>query len=196
MKKMFFTVVIIAVFSVAVPHMIFADQDEHNRSVDAVLGQIRQEQNVSVNNRINADSVSDDLLEQLGEAVMSRAHPDQREHEWMDNMMGGEGSESLRSAHILMGYNYLTGKNYDTDWSMPMMGRFGGGWGMHPYFFGWGWLWMIIGLVVVVGGVAALVVVLNRRKPTTQSSAEILKARLARGEITKEEYDKLKQDVF
>jgi hypothetical protein len=196
MKRVSLFIVGILVFMTVAQAAAFADREEQAAGIDTVLARIRAEQRIDANNLISPDKVSDDLLEQLGEAVMSSAHPDLREHEWMDNMMGGEGSESLRSAHILMGYNYLTGRDDGDRWLMPMMGAYGGGWGMHPYFFGGGWIWMVIGLVVVVGGVVALVVVLGRRKTAPQSPADILKARLAKGEITKEEYDKLKQDVF
>jgi len=195
MKRVSLFVVGFVVFMTVVQATAFADWEEQAAGIDTVLARIRAEQHVDANNLINPDKVSDDLLEQLGEAVMSSAHLDLREHEWMDNMMGGEGSESLRSAHYLMGYNYLTGKDDGDGWFMPMMGAYGGGWGMHPFFLGGGWIFMLLGLAVV-GGVVALVVLLNRKRREPQSPAEILKARLARGEITKEEYDKLKQDIF
>ena len=57
-------------------------------------------------------------------STMSEVHPNERVHSWMDRMMGGEGSESLPSAHRWMGYRYLTDDSaYGYGWGrMGMMG--------------------------------------------------------------------------
>jgi len=77
-----------------------------------------------------------------------------------------------------------------------MMNNFGGhGWGMG---YGMGW-WWIIGLILLV--VVVWVVVRNTRQRNIsnpgekQSALEILKERYARGEINKNEFEKMKKDL-
>ena len=207
--KRFITVSMIFVILVFMSAALSAD--EAAREISAILSGIRQEQGVTSNGDINPDKVSDDLLAELGEAVMEVNHPNERQHEWMDEMMGGEGSQSLRSAHIMMGYNYLSGTGWrrgpyggrgmmNDGLFMPMMGGYDGyGHMTGRGFFGWGWIGMVIVLLLVAGGIAGIIVAITRRNGTTSGGAvsgiDILKQRLAKGDITKEEFDKLKHDV-
>lgn len=57
-------------------------------------------QDVSSQGDIRCDDVVDEQFEELGDAVMQAMIGDDEQHELMDNMMGGEGAESLRSMHI------------------------------------------------------------------------------------------------
>lgn len=79
---------------------------------------------------------------------------------------------------------------------------------MHGYWFGaYGWVGMIISLVfwiLVLGGLAWLVVWAVRRSgtgtnniqsPTTITPKEIAQQRYARGEITREQYQQLIEDI-
>ena len=65
--------------------------------------------------------------------------------------------------------------------------------------FGWdmglgGWLWMVIGIVLVVVIVWALVsAVSTRDRPAVEDAAQILKARFARGEISESEYQQARR---
>jgi putative membrane protein len=75
-----------------------------------------------------------------------------------------------------------------------------GGWG-HMMGYGWyggGLMWLILIIVAVV----VIYFVLNRNKnygPSEDSDREspmdILKKRYAKGDITKEEFDRLKKDI-
>ena len=89
-----------------------------------------------------------------------------------------------------------------------MMGGYGGNGGMmggygNQYGFGYNPLGGIISLIVwalVIGGIVLLVVWLARNAKVTtgtlsDSAIEIAKARYARGEITKEQFDTLKKDL-
>lgn len=65
--------------------------------------------------------------------------------------------------------------------------------------FGWdmglgGWLWMVVGIVLVVVIVWVLVsAVSTRDRPAVEDAAQILKARFARGEISEQEYEQARR---
>ena len=97
----------------AVP--VFADtghDDEHGKPLNLVLQEIKARLGLNPEEAIDPRKVSNEELEELGEAVMSIMHPNPRQHELMDRMMGGEGSERLARAHKRMGYNYLASGGY------------------------------------------------------------------------------------
>jgi len=96
--------------------------DSHGEALPAVLEEILQAHGWEQTSQVDCDQVSDGEWVGLGEAVMSNIHPNEEQHEAMDRMMGGEGSESLRQAHQYMGQNYL-GCNTGEPWSGTMMGR-------------------------------------------------------------------------
>lgn len=57
-----------------------------------------------------------------------------------------------------------------------------------------GWLWMVLGIVLIVAVVWVLVLaVAGRERTSIDDAAEILKARLARGEITQAEYEQVRR---
>lgn len=69
-----------------------------------------------------------------------------------------------------------------------MMGGFDWGMGLG------GWLWMVLAIVVIVAIVLAAVSALPRRdSPPVDDPAQILKARFARGEISKDEYEQARR---
>ncbi|MEM2138400.1 MAG: hypothetical protein QW568_04900 [Candidatus Anstonellaceae archaeon] len=81
-----------------------------------------------VDAKAECSKLSDDQLESIGEYIMELRHPGEA-HEYMDRMMGGEGSASLKNAHIQMAKVLYCG-----DASVPVtyggmmgMGMMGGG---------------------------------------------------------------------
>lgn len=57
-----------------------------------------------------------------------------------------------------------------------------------------GWLWMVLAVVLVVAVVSAAVSAIPRRdRPPIDDASQILKARFARGEISKEEYEQARR---
>lgn len=74
---------------------------------------------------------------------------------------------------------------------------------------GWGWAWwMPMGLMMLLfwGLVIVTLILLVRwlwtqsqqrgGSPTPETPLDVLKKRYARGEITKEEFDRIKEDIF
>ena len=193
------------IFILIITFSMFADGDKHGKSVEEVLEHIREELNLENNDEIQPDLVNDELLEELGEAVMSVIHPDEKEHALMDRMMGGEGTESLRSGHIMMGYYYLTGNNpmdgsyrrgmMNSGSMMSMMGSPSrNGWGIDRFFRPE----VIIMCLLLIILLVLLVFLFIRKKGKNEKAnpLELLKIRLAKGEISAEEYENLKKNIY
>lgn len=202
-KKFLFLITLVLLLTIS--STLFAD-GEHDTSVEEVINKIETELNLKNKREIEADKVPDNLLEELGEALMNEMHPDEREHLLMDNMMGGEGSESLKAMHRAMGYRYLKGNWYG---NRTMWDNFGDGCGFSFPFrghmmSGWtGGIFMFI-FFILFGGVAVYLLYLAITKSKVnspggegkESAIELLKKRYASGEISKEEYDKIKKDII
>ncbi len=193
--------------------------DEHGRPLETILEEIRETQGLGPNERIDPERVSSKQLEELGESVMSIIHPDPEQHELMDNMMGGEGSESLSAMHQMMGYQYLGGNSGGMMGGMMgpgmmggmmgpgMMGRgmmggpfsYGigrGRYGMMPFGYGGIIMWSILIILIVI---VIYFIVRNQRYQRArgyserETPLEIAKGRYARGEVPKEEYEQIKR---
>lgn len=122
----------------------------HTESVETVLQDILNQQNVSTVQELDLSKISDEDWERLGDAVMETQHPGQA-HETMDRMMGGEGSESLRQMHINMGKAYLGyGGNYGP--GMMMGGGMMGNWNNNRSLKGGGFPMMGLGSMMGYGG--------------------------------------------
>ena len=72
-------------------------------------------------------------------------------------------------------------------------------WGNYGWGMGFGWIFMILFWALVILGVAYIVQAISRR--TGQSGAEgtpldILKKRYAKGKISKEEFERMKDDLM
>ncbi|MDP3724516.1 MAG: DUF5676 family membrane protein [bacterium] len=103
---------------------VASESAREHQSIDAILPMLLEKYNVTTIQALPCDSLSEDDLERLGDAWMETIHPGQA-HEGMDRMMGGEGSENLRAAHIQMGRNYLGCDR--SSWGGMGAGMMGGG---------------------------------------------------------------------
>lgn len=81
-----------------------------------------------VDAKADCSQLSEGQLESIGEYIMELRHPGAA-HEYMDNMMGGEGSASLKNAHIQMAKVLYCGDTsvQTTYGGMMGMGMMGGG---------------------------------------------------------------------
>lgn len=204
MKKII--LILIPIIIIIFPFLVFS----HSVSLEEVLSDIMKSQNVSEKSQIECNKVTGEQFEELGEGVMSVMHPDEREHEMMDQMIGGEGSESLKSMHILMGKRYLECVSGIMG-TMPMMQMMGGGsnsmmgnmmgWNSLGVGTGWAWLswifvilfWILI-ILAIVALIKWLIDQINGRVKG-KSALDTLEERYAKGEISKKEFEEKKKDL-
>ena len=212
--KQIMIVLIILIFGTV---MLSAQAEEHGRQSDAILNEIIDNQGVDSIGRIDPDQVSTELLEELGDAVMGLMIADERQHAVMDRMMGGEGSEQLTSTHRWLGYRYLQngGNLSGMGWGPGMMG-YGmmGGWAddQNGYRWnqgGWGyghfgmtnwrnpWVWIpgILLLVLIAVGIVTIVKRKGNAGTASDTPLEILRVRYARGDISREEFNRIRDEI-
>src|SRR3989338_3992174 len=80
-----------------------------------------------IDSGISCSELANEQLEKIGDYYMEQMHPGEA-HEIMDNMMGGEGSESLKQAHINMAKRLYCNENVYVGYGMMgMMNLMGGG---------------------------------------------------------------------
>ena len=113
MKK---TILILAIFLLSTAAVLA--QEGHNNEIE--------EGKKLVESKISCDKLSNEQLEAIGDYYMEQMHPGEA-HELMDNMMGGEGSESLRQVHINMAKGIYCGESSGMMQMMMNMGGSGGG---------------------------------------------------------------------
>ena len=74
-----------------------------------------------IEQKVPCSQLSEEQLEHIGDYIMEQMHPGEA-HKVMDQMMGGEGSESLRAAHINMARHFYCRKGVVTDMGMMNTG--------------------------------------------------------------------------
>lgn len=85
-----------------------------------------------IDSKIDCQTLTDSQLELLGDYYMEQMHPGEA-HELMDQMMGGEGSESLRQVHINMAKRLYCNQNNPLGYGVMGPGMMGYGGGMMPF---------------------------------------------------------------
>lgn len=211
--------------------LLLSAQGNDLQAVEEAVQEIMEAQGVDSIAEVEPERVTPDRLAQLGEAVMRLSVADDGEREWMEEMMGGSGSQQLRSMYRWMGYNYLRNEGNLTlgpwgpgGFGPGMMGPGVGPGAMHgwtrgawqtppwegdapdPGLRGWAtprpWVWVIGVLLVLVVVMLALLLARTgshrsregeKREPSEWQ--EILRQRYARGEISREEYRRMTEDM-
>jgi uncharacterized membrane protein len=195
---------LLAIVLLALAGMAFATMDKSEQAEAKQL----------ITSNASCDELSQDQLELIGDYYMEQMHPGEA-HETMDRMMGGEGSDSLKSAHIQMALVLYCGQtNTSVTYGgmmgmMPFMFRssgYGGGMMGYPYggmmgydmmgYGGWGWV-LALAFWILVFAVLVLLALWLYKSVAGRGSAslEILKQRYARGEISKKEFEGMKKDL-
>ncbi|MBS3054488.1 MAG: hypothetical protein J4431_03060 [Candidatus Aenigmarchaeota archaeon] len=142
MRKAYFVAIAVLLAGVG---PVFADEQNFNeteRLIESGMG---------------CDKLADEQLEAIGDYYMEQMHPGEA-HDIMDNMMGGEGSESLKQVHINMakrlycnesvyiGYGVIgpEGMNGNMPFGNGMMWNRDYGWGAWNQLYGI----LLIGLII------------------------------------------------
>lgn len=200
-------------FALSIP--AFADAMDQ-KTVESVMQEIQKSQNVTDVKQIDIEKVTPDQLDQLGDVVMGKLIGDNERHEWMDGMIGGDGSEPLKNYHMNLGYSYLKGEPLNLQ-SMMMGGQyfrdgndsnryseygmmgFGKGYGMmYSPWYGIGGVMMGLLILILVGGAVFLFTrktVGNSPGYRSNTALDILKHRYAKGEITHDEFEVIKKNL-
>jgi len=154
-----------------------------------------------IDSKINCDQLSDNQLEIIGDYYMEQMHPGET-HELMDQMMGGEGSESLRQVHINMAKRLYC--NVDVYIGYGMMG--GGmmnlvGFGMmgnYPIYYRYNSFWNILWLVFLIGVIVLIIWLIynfTKKGKESETPISILQKRYVKGDINKKQFDEMKKEL-
>ena len=105
-----------------------------------------------IDSGVSCDKLTEEQFEEIGDYYMEQMHPGEA-HEYMDEMMGGEGSESLKKMHINIARNTYCGESGGmmNGGMMNMMG--GGNMMAGNYYSGYnilGWLFTILVITILV----------------------------------------------
>jgi len=155
-----------------------------------------------IDSGISCDKLTDEQLESIGDYYMEQMHPGEA-HEIMDNMMGGEGSESLKQVHINMAKRLYC--NEDVGGIMGggimnmMMGNNMMGSGMmgnYPTYYGYNSFWNILWLILLIGAIVLIVWLiykLTKKREESETPISILQKRYAKGEVSKKQFEEMKK---
>ncbi len=213
MKKKF-AVVLLMVSLTCTINVSFA-QDTKSKSPETILSEIRQSQSLKDGGTIDVSKVSDSQLIDLGKAVMPTLFPSQIDYEAFLKRAGGDNSPRLQNKLRMIGYRYL----YGLPVKGMVWGMMGRGFNVNPHYynirksfmmgnygpglsFGHGFgLFMIghwiTGLVILILFILLILFAIRGFKSVrlSETPIEILRKRYARGEITKDEFERMKKDL-
>lgn len=175
--------IVLSVWLLLLPGLVAAQ--EHNLAEAEEL----------VKSQISCSELNDEKLEIIGEYLMEQMHPGEQ-HVAMDEMMGGEGSISLREMHITIAKRIYCGEGAGGGMMMGpgMMGGMGPGYG-YGYGIGAAQLFFWLLILAVIGGLAYYLIKDKEGLRKKGNALDILKERYARGDILREEYLEIKKDL-
>src|SRR3989338_4170368 len=172
MKKIF-TILIFGMLLLSVS-LVFAHEHDFNETKQII------------DSGISCDKLTDEQLESIGDYYMEQMHPGEA-HKMMDQMMGGEGSESLRQVHINMAKRLYCNEDIG--------GMMGGGMmdmmmGNYPAYYGYNNFWNVLWMVFLIGAIALIVWLIykfTKKWKESETPINILQKRYAKGEINKKQ---------
>src|SRR3990167_9029512 len=180
MKK----IILLSMLGIILFSFLVVAQEEHDFSKTKQL----------IDSGISCSELTNEQLEDIGDYYMEQMHPGEA-HEYMDEMMGGEGSESLKQVHINMAKRLYC--NEDVGGMMGggmmnmMMGNNMMGSGMignYPTYYGYNNFWNILWLIFLIGVIVLIIWLIynfTKKGKESETPINILQKRYAKGEINK-----------
>ena len=182
---------ILVIFSMLLLSVSLVSAHEHNFAETKQL----------IESGISCDKLTDEQLESIGDYYMEQMHPGEA-HELMDQMMGGEGSESLRQVHINMAKRLYCNEYVDGMMGGGMMmgnNIMGSGMmGNYPAYYGYNNFWNILWLVFLIGAIVLIVWLIykfTKKREESETPINILQKRYAKGEISKKKFEEMKKEL-
>ena len=190
MKKIF-TILIFGMLLLSVS-LVFAHEHDFNETKQII------------NSGISCDKLTDEQLESIGDYYMEQMHPGEA-HKMMDQMMGGEGSESLRQVQINMAKRLYCNEDIGGMMGGGMMNMMVGnnmmGSGMmgnYPAYYGYNNFWNVLWMVFLIGAIALIVWLIykfTKKGKESETPINILQKRYAKGEINKKQFEEMKKGL-
>ena len=179
MKKIFFAIMVVLLLNMSIAFVHEHNFDETKQLIDS---------------GISCDKLTDEQLEFIGDYYMEQMHSGEI-HVIMDEMMGGEGSDNLKQMHIQMAKRFYCDGGFNGMMSGDMMG----GTGLNGSSW---WMMSILGMLfwIALFVVLILLIIFLYKKIIGQATnsgceLEILKKRFVKGEITKKEFEIMKNEI-
>ncbi len=152
-----------------------------------------------IDSGISCDKLTDEQFEAIGNYYMEQMHPGEA-HEMMDQMMGGEGSDSLKQVHIQMAKRLYCNEDVGGMMGGGMMSMMMGSgmMGNYPAYYGYNSFWNIFWQIFLIGVIALiiwLIYKLTKKRKESETPINILQKRYAKGEISKKQFDEMKKEL-
>ncbi|MEK6936088.1 MAG: hypothetical protein AABW67_04825 [Nanoarchaeota archaeon] len=162
MKKIILiSLLFIALFSI----LATAQEEEHNFTEAKQL----------IDSKVSCNNLTNDQLEIIGDYYMEQMHPGEA-HEYMDKMMGGEGSETLKQIHINIAKRIYCNENIGMMGGGMMAG--GGMMGNYNYqnnSYGFQVFFYIILTLVIISSILVIILLINKSRNNIKQKRRITK---------------------
>src|SRR3989338_9460916 len=184
MRKILFVIMVVLSFNIS---LVFAH--EHNFT----------ETKQFIDSGISCDKLTDEQLEAMGDYYMEQMHPGDA-HELMDQMMGGEGSDTLKQMHIQMAKRLYCNEDVGGMMGGGMMNMIVGSgmMGNYPTYYRYNNFWNILWLIFLIGIIVLIIWLIynfTKKGKESETAIDILQKRYAKGDISKKQFEEMKKEL-
>ena len=184
MRKILFAIMVVLLLNIS---LVFAH--EHNFTETKQL----------IDSGISCDKLTDEQLEAMGDYYMEQMHPGEA-HEMMDQMMGGEGSDTLKQMHIQMAKRLYCNEDVGGMMGGGMMNMMVGSgmMGNYPTYYRYNNFWNILWLIFLIGIIVLIIWLIynfTKKGKESETPIDILQKRYAKGDISKKQFEEMKKEL-